>query len=228
MTHDSDIETELSVLSPMLANMEKSDIFSVPDGYFNDFPTRILEQIKLQESEAGSAVLAEIGELSPVLAALKGKNVFEVPVDYFQTFSEKLADKCGQEGAGAVTIDMSRRRSRTWRNYAVAAAVLGIAGITALFFLGNNSGGESENLAADIKSKEIHLVEDQLVKIDDAALESYLSGIPEFSDWDAEADDGYPSVFLKFDDNNIHDLFLGISDNTLEAYEKDMAGSASL
>ncbi|MBW7890903.1 MAG: hypothetical protein H3C48_07740 [Chitinophagaceae bacterium] len=226
MTHDTDIEKELRALSPTIADIEKRDIFSVPEGYFNDFPLGILAQIKLQEPEMDKPALEEISELSPVLAALKGKNVFEVPGGYFQAFLEKLADKRKQETEGAVIVDINRGRKRVWRNYAVAAAVLGIVGIAALFFLVNNSG--RENFAADIKSKEIHLVEEQLVKIDDAALETYLSGIPEFSDWDAEVDDGYPSVFLKLDDNNIHDLFLDISDNTLEAYEKDMAGAASL
>lgn len=225
MTHNTDIEKELSALSPTLANMGKENIFSVPEGYFDDFPLSILAQIKLQEPEMDKPALEEISDLSPVLAALKEKNVFEVPAGYFQTFPEKLADKREGEGEGAVIVDINRGRKRAWRNYAVAAAVLGITGISALFFLVNNSGG---GLTADVKNKEIHLVEGQLAKIDDAALESYLSGIPEFSDWDEDMDDLHPSVFLKLDDNNVHDLFLDISDNTLEEFEKEMAGVVSL
>ena len=126
-----DILNELKELSPTLAALEKVNVFTVPEGYFeylgadmlmriekekgpvdpsaNDVPagyfdtlaTSILAKIKGQE--AGDAV-TEINSLSPQLAGLKQINTFEVPEGYFDTFSTAvLAGINGHEATEAVT-----------------------------------------------------------------------------------------------------------------------------
>lgn len=61
--------------------------FSVPPGYFDQFPSKILSAVKT-EGLFDSEVKKELYEISPLLAGMVKKMPFSVPEGYFNSFSE--------------------------------------------------------------------------------------------------------------------------------------------
>lgn len=120
MEKSNDILNELKELSPALAAIEKVNVFSVPEGYFeylsadilmqiekengvsnntaSDVPAgyfdglaaSILGKIKAQESEDA---VTEISSLSPELFSIQHANTFEVPTGYFDTLADSILAK---------------------------------------------------------------------------------------------------------------------------------------
>ena len=106
-----EILEELRGLSPLLAGMEKLNVFTVPEGYFGAVSTDILACIKeeagahpVNVSEAtvpqgyfenlAANILGRVketaGEHSDWLAGIRDKNVFEVPEAYFDTLPANI------------------------------------------------------------------------------------------------------------------------------------------
>lgn len=120
MENRNDILNELKELSPTLAAIEKVNVFTVPEGYFeylgadmllriekengltdhavNDVPagyfdglaTSILAKIKAQETEEDEA---EEILLSPQLSAIQHTPTFEVPAGYFDGLADSILGK---------------------------------------------------------------------------------------------------------------------------------------
>jgi len=79
MKLSNDILDELTVLSPFLAGIEKTNVFTVPFGYFENL---------------GETVLAGIKENDTVLLSSISKNiVFNIPQDYFESLPSKILGK---------------------------------------------------------------------------------------------------------------------------------------
>ena len=113
------IQSELSAISPLLAEMPKSNPFVAPDGYFNQFSKRILSKIDEQVTEKE--------ELSPLLQSLKKENPFSVPPAYLQEFKVNVTPK------EAKVIPLFNLKAVL--KYEAAAAVIGIiATFATLFF----------------------------------------------------------------------------------------------
>ena len=121
MENRTDILNELKALSPVIAALEKVNVFTVPDGYFEYLSTDILMGIDGENgilnltpnkssteipvgyfnSLAGSIlnkikaqdIEVEADNLSSELIATKSKNVFEVPAGYFESFAGSILAK---------------------------------------------------------------------------------------------------------------------------------------
>jgi len=78
---------ELREIAPTLAKMEKKNFYSVPENYFVNFKSEMLEQVKL------SGVTAELKEVAPELLRIEKKNTAEIPANYFKSFSADLMQK---------------------------------------------------------------------------------------------------------------------------------------
>ena len=152
-----DILNELKEISPLLAGIEKANIFSVPDNYFNSLPAIVLKNIsnktlpsslneeKMSQVPEGyfenlsskilqrikeresETVLDELKFLSPVLFSLQNKNVFTVPSEYFKNSEAEIVKKT-KPAAKVITI---KKRNSAWR-IAAAAVVTGFIAITSL------------------------------------------------------------------------------------------------
>ena len=112
METKSDILKELASLSPLIAAMDKVNVYTVPQGYFEsvsftvlaclpdqqDFPpiTANLKDCAVPEGyfdqlaatildkiKADQSAKEEIRSLSPMLSDLQHKQVFELPTGYF-------------------------------------------------------------------------------------------------------------------------------------------------
>jgi hypothetical protein len=149
MNLKDDILDELTGLSPLLAGIEKTNVFTVPDGYFNALDETILAGIKednavllkgfsknnLFEAPNGyfenlsSAILGkikqqqtaadELRDLSPMLYSIQNENVFEVPAGYFNTIPGIILDKVKPQPAKIVRM----HKRRTFFKYASAAMI---------------------------------------------------------------------------------------------------------
>lgn len=78
MKHSVEIVNELFQISPFLAGLEKTNLFSVPEGYFNNLPSEILRQLKTDSSISFSG----LEETIPT-----------VPEGYFENLSSGILNK---------------------------------------------------------------------------------------------------------------------------------------
>ena len=112
-----DILTELKTIGPLLAGLEKINVFSVPAGYFHSISETVLACLRegrgisvaqtdstvpsaYFETLAGSIIdrikaqqisaKDEINALSPLLSSVQPTNVFEVPGGYFEKLVETI------------------------------------------------------------------------------------------------------------------------------------------
>ncbi len=88
------VQTEINELSPLLAGINRRQVFEVPAGYFENNPGIIIERIATSIDAK-----EELKQLSPLLFDLQQTNVFEVPSGYFENnpgiLIEKMATSVG-------------------------------------------------------------------------------------------------------------------------------------
>lgn len=87
MKNNENILQELREIAPYLANVEKKNLYTVPQDYFANFSSVVLAQAQL------SGVSGELSEVAPALAGLSGLNKTEAPAGYFHSFSSGLLNK---------------------------------------------------------------------------------------------------------------------------------------
>ena len=126
MKFDNDILNELQQLSPLLAELPKTNVFVVPGGYFETLGAVILlcikdeaviiNHIKAEDIPEGyfenlsSAIIKKIKEqqintaanestaVSALLQSVQHINQFEVPDGYFENLSSNILDKINTQG----------------------------------------------------------------------------------------------------------------------------------
>jgi len=178
------IQSELSAISPLLAEMPKSNPFAAPNGYFNQFSNCILAKIEAQDTEN------EL--LSPILQSLKKENPYSVPSDYMQEFKVNISPKKSK------IIPLFNLK--TVLKYAAAAAVVGIIATFAILQFSSAEKGEMAKAieqtvissdafdlflseTASIEEEQIEASEDEsqslLVQMDAKMVSEILAEIPE-------------------------------------------------
>ena len=119
------ISSELASLSQDVAQLPKSIPLSLPQDYFESFPTRLMDTILNEGSEQ------DLTELSPLLKSLKHENPYTIPEGYFNNLKVEIP------GNQAPVIGMKRVGS--WVKYAAAACLLGV--IATVFFVSKTDNG---------------------------------------------------------------------------------------
>lgn len=127
MKSEKDILNELESLSPLLAAIEKMNVYTVPTGYFEELADVVLFASMAEESRllvalneenkrsvpAGyfdnlaDTILSKIKEqgkntkeeLSDTLKSVQFKNIYEVPNGYFNTLSNNILNKLNTQTA---------------------------------------------------------------------------------------------------------------------------------
>lgn len=79
MKNSEAILNELKAMSPLLAGIEKINVFSVPDGYFNELHSRIVNFVLLNKTSA-------VGNIT-------SRNMQNVPQNYFEALSDSILAK---------------------------------------------------------------------------------------------------------------------------------------
>lgn len=119
MNQDPTILDELSRLSQHVAALQKHTPFSLPQGYFEQFPELLKVKIRKQE------ITEELGSISQLLGKMDRETPFALPEDYFETqkFNRPQSSK---QTTGRVI------KFRQWFSYAAAASILLVVMLTVL------------------------------------------------------------------------------------------------
>jgi uncharacterized protein YihD (DUF1040 family) len=181
MQNRIDILNELKALSPVIAGIEKVNVFTVPNGYFERLEEDILMGIKeetvgflgsiknqssmqvpqgyfesladniLSKIKLQDSAATELRDLSPMLYSIRNKNVFTVPQGYFETLPENILNTVAPQQAKLVTM---QRRTVTILKYAVAAVFTGVMALGVYKFTNKNSIATSPDNAITIAQSE--------------------------------------------------------------------------
>ena len=152
MNEENKILEELREISSILASVEKKNVFTVPENYFENLAEKISLHIFLHETKKSQAenlqsvpagyfdtlsseILTKIkreeeenAEESTLLSSLKDKNVFTVPEGYFDNLSENIISKIDRPAAKVIPISSAK----SWWKYAAAAVVTGVIVVSSL------------------------------------------------------------------------------------------------
>jgi hypothetical protein len=163
-----EILNELKAISPLLAAMEKVNIFQVPEEYFSDLDQRILTTIFIYQDEKNNlqkvpegyfsslsdriiskikaekneSATEEIKALSPALFYLKEENTFALPENYFDDLSDRILDKINGKETKVISISSVRK----WWKYAAAAIVTGVIAISSLQIFNHTSNSNNKEV----------------------------------------------------------------------------------
>jgi hypothetical protein len=79
MNNSTEILNELKAISPLLSDMEKVNVFRVPEGYFNELHLRIADYVLLNNTSTADNI--------------NRRTLQEVPLGYFDTLSDSILAK---------------------------------------------------------------------------------------------------------------------------------------
>src|SRR5690606_18274605 len=127
MERNPEILREITEISPILAGLQGRNVFSVPDGYFSELPTRINEGLTTQNiidtsgksapqavphdyfANLSTTIIERIKTQETtetieanILDTISRKNVFSVPEGYFETFASNLLKKLNNNSPARV------------------------------------------------------------------------------------------------------------------------------
>ncbi|MEO5782038.1 MAG: hypothetical protein ABIQ07_02130 [Ginsengibacter sp.] len=172
MKISKEIVDELANISSVLAGIEKKNVFSVPEGYFEMLSFTILKSLDTSPSidtltvpdgyfeNLSSSIMQkirslnetaqqELRTLSPMLYSIQNENVFEVPAGYFKNLQNDILDKVVERPTAKV-IELKKRNS-VWK-YAAAAVVTGVIGVSSLMMFDASQNSGASNLDESISS----------------------------------------------------------------------------
>ena len=123
---------EDATFHPLLHQPINNNIFDVPNDYFNQLSSSIVEKINSSQQHA------------PLLASLKKSNLFETPVGYFDTLPAKIVAKIQKPTAKLIDISFYRSVMK----YVAAAVVIGFVSMIVLKFTTKPDSTKSSAVAA--------------------------------------------------------------------------------
>lgn len=101
------IEQELVELNSLLPADLNKPVFGLPDDYFENFASSVLERLK--EENTAISTNEELSELSPLLAGLPKKTPFHVPETYFNSLADDIPAIIGDEKLPERLQDLDRK-----------------------------------------------------------------------------------------------------------------------
>jgi hypothetical protein len=187
MKSTESIKQELTELNSSLVPFNGLHVFSVPEGYFENFAASVLARL----NSGTSSVQDELKEISPLLAGISRKMPFSLPEGYFNNleadqlvneeelpavlrivdkdmpfavpygYFDSLADNIlSAVKPEAKVIRMNRN---SWMRMAVAAVATGLILISSIFYF-NRGNGSSVNSQAWFKTELKNVSDEDLDK----------------------------------------------------------------
>lgn len=198
MNQDPTILDELSRLSQHVAALQKHTPFSIPQGYFEQFPESLKSKIRSLEIES------ELASISPLLDKMDRKMPFELPENYFETkqFNQPEASK---QPIGKVI------RFRQWFSYAAAASVLLMVMLTVL----NKKESAPDLVSSSHSIKDIHqdtispeVYSEYLTEAENTEI-SIVENIPQ---------ENAPTLLTEMNSSTVMELLKEIPENDIHSY----------
>ena len=176
---------ELENISPVVANIQKQNVWSVPIGYFDSILPAILNAIKNDASININEAEEELKTISPLLASLSKTPILSIPRAYFD-------DNVYNNQHKIISINNRKKKKYIW---------LAAASVALLVALGLNQWLERNVQRSGID--EIALAE-KLDKIDEQSLIAYVdnNSIAEMSiyntatstNWDIDINEAFKQI----------------------------------
>jgi hypothetical protein len=233
-SHDA-IQQELNDLRSSLPFDDKEQpVFTVPEGYFENFAASVWAKIKNQSDRS---VADELEHLSPVLAAIPKTTPFSVPGGYFSLLATGLPALVNDEALPDVLKSHTKQMPYTvpsgyfeglaaqvaakaapkakvvsftssFVRYAAAAAIIGIMAIAGVLYLKGN-----RSTAIDPDTQPHAWVAQKLQNVSNQDLEAFIN----------TADVGFNSKELaKNSRGEVRQLLRDVSTNELNAFLNDV------
>jgi hypothetical protein len=118
-----DAREELSLLSPVVNEIDRSMPFAIPANYFDGLEKKLMEGVLASESEE------ETETLSPLLNGLKKNNPYTVPDNYFEGLVNIAKNNEPRKQAKVISIV-----AKKWYRVAAAAVVISFITVGAFLF----------------------------------------------------------------------------------------------
>ena len=196
MNNKDEILMELQDTSPILAQISRSNVFTVPEGYFENLGERLLVNalLNIPEGEAGNesnhsqqvpsgyfdqlsdSILSKIKNAEkaalagdyPLLDSLKKENVYSVPEAYFENLSSGILAAIKPK---AKIISFTKS---IWWKYAAAAFFAGIMLVSAFFIFNSGSKQSSVYVAATQKYQTLKQINNGIATLPEDEIIQYL------------------------------------------------------
>lgn len=176
--------------------------FSVPDGYFDTLPQKILSQVKQNENSISAA--EEIAAISPLLSGISKQMPYPVPAGYFENNFSNINKK----PAKVFAFNFTRKN---WLRYAAAAIVIGIISISGFLYFNQSSKIDpSKNPEAWVKNNTKKITTDEL--------ESFI----ELSNIETAA--LQPSIQNPVKSSEMEDLMEDVPDTDIQKFLNETSG----
>ncbi len=98
------IPEELKELNSTLPPV-KEPVFTVPNGYFENFADSVLSKIRNQKAVS---VTDELAQLSPLLAGLSKKSPYTVPENYFSSLANDVPVLIGNDPLPSILAELNK------------------------------------------------------------------------------------------------------------------------
>jgi hypothetical protein len=192
MPKSKSIQQELNEISQSVADLTENTPYRVPTAYFDNFHTRLLQQIKEQELDPSSSLLS----------GLKNELPFEIPKDYFSNFRPEIPKENINSGK-LIPIGRILR-------YAVAACTI-VAASLWVYQMENTQEAALQGTVVGATFEE---------KISLDAYNSYLteSAIAEIPDQELEDVEVNGTLLVEINSNTIQEMLQEIPENDISSY----------
>jgi hypothetical protein len=195
MKRRKDIQDELIEISPELANLNVSNPYKVPAGYFDNLAEAIMLRIKTQGEESAKE---ELENISPLLGGMKKTMPFSVPEGYFEKLSPEIPKQ-----ARVVSLKAGKLFK-----YAAAAVTIGLITVMAWFFIKTPSG-LNNGLAINNDSTTVNQIQNNFKNISDSEIAGYIDNVGMNNIENETAD---------LNDEDVQLMLADVSDKELEKY----------
>jgi hypothetical protein len=197
----TDANEELGILSTTLSSLSKENLYTAPQGYFENVIDEVLQKVR-PVSEVSEA--DELESLSPMLFSLKKENPYSVPPGYFNTAIEIPEKKEGK----VVSII-----SRKWFRYAAAAVVVAIASISAVLIINKKN--------IDPKDHPYAWVKKNVQKVDSKDLDAFVKLT------EVNAPEAKDVVSTPVNTTEVKELMKDVSDKEIQDFLNEIPESAT-
>ncbi len=127
MQKNSDIQNELLIISKTIAAIPNVNVYSLPEGYFEDFSTRVLSSIKSLPSYS-------------LHTNIKDSQTYSIPVNYFDSLADEILFKIKKEKE-VISLPLRNKVLR----FSIAAVAIALLGLSLTAIIKHNRIMEEEN-----------------------------------------------------------------------------------
>jgi len=221
-TRNNHIINELLEVAPQLAAVGNRTPYGVPNGYFDEFASTMLWQVKANRNDEvpagyfdqfairmlqkvrGNEVREELEAVSPFLNNLPKTMPHTLPEGYFEQWQPKIPGQKEHQPAKVISLGSAKH----WKQWAAAAVILFTMGISWQLWV--NKGDQSTYTAATSPA----VVDTLLTGIDAGSLTDYLE--------DSQANSTFSSLLL-IAQQDVETGVAQLSDEELKWYLENQA-----